>query len=165
MRDVQFRADALGEMALVKVAPRKKGARSQGKASVVVVRDGSLLRPVSALRRYLSLRGPNGSAPLFVWKGRPLTNGKVTQLVRATMEAAGVDPRPFSSHSLRIGGATAALAAGVPPEAIRVMGRWDSEVYEIYCRRSKQLALRLGRVVASTAVDDMPGAFEDEELV
>ena len=45
----------------------------------------------------------------------------------------------------------AALAAGVPPEAIRVLGRWDSEVYEIYMRLSRQVALRLGAAVASTA--------------
>jgi hypothetical protein len=32
-----------------------------------------------------------------------------------------------SSHSLRIGGATALLAAGVPKEVIMIMGRWQSD--------------------------------------
>ena len=44
------------------------------------------------------------------------------------------------------------------------MGRWDSEVYEIYCRMLRQLALNLGTVIASTAVHDATSAFYDEEL-
>ena len=71
--------------------------------------------------------------------GKPLTKMDVTKMVRLALEAAGQQPGRFNSHGLRIGGATAALAAGVPPEAIRVMGRWDSDVYEIYCRRSRQV--------------------------
>ena len=94
-----------------------------------------------------------------------MTGKCVTTLVKATMEAAGVGPNRYSSHSLRIGGATAALAAGVPPEVIRMMGRWDSDVYEIYCRRSRQVALRIGAVIASTPFDEVEGAFRDEELV
>ena len=113
-------------------------------------RDGDLLRPVTALRRMAFLRARNPRAPLFCVGDRPLTAGDVNGLVRFVARAAGVDPAPFSSHSLRIGGATAALAAGMSPLTTRVMGRWDSDVYEVYCRLSRQSALRVGAVVAST---------------
>ena len=79
--------------------------------------------------------------------------------------AAGVDPSPFSSHSLRIGGATAALAAGMSPLTIRVMGRWDSDVYRVYCRLSRQSALRVGAAIASTPFDAVDRAFADEDLM
>ena len=47
--------------------------------------------------------------------------------VRAAMAAAGRDPALYGRHSLRIGGATAALAAGVSPTLIRLLGvgRWS----------------------------------------
>ena len=38
------------------------------------------------------------------------------------MQSIGLDPARFGAHSLRIGGATAALAAGVPPSMIRIIG-------------------------------------------
>ena len=57
------------------------------------------------------------------------------------------------------------MAAGVSPEAIRVMGRWDSDVYRIYCRRSRQVALQLGTVIASTGFESLDDAFTTEELV
>ena len=44
--------------------------------------------------------------------------------VKRLMQAAGRDPNLYGAHSLRIGGATAALAAGVTPAMIRMMGRW-----------------------------------------
>lgn len=56
--------------------------------------------------------------------------------VKQCMEAVGEDPRCYGAHSLRIGAATAALAAGVAPQQIRALGRWSSDVYEIYCRLS-----------------------------
>ena len=91
----------------------------------------------------------------------------MSRLLKFVVKAAGSCERGISSHSLRIGGATAALAAGVPPEAIRLMGRWDSDVYEIYCQQeqSRQAAMRIGMIVASTPFNDFQGAFEDEELM
>ena len=65
---------------------------------------------------------------------------------------------------MRIGGATAALAAGVPPQLIRLMGRWSSDVYEIYCRMSREAALRVGRSLTSTAVHTFEGGFTEERL-
>lgn len=163
--DVTFSSDGEGEFAVVMVRPRKKGVKSRGKSAAVIVRDGSLLQPVAALKAMIRGRNAASTEPLFLWQGRPLTIRTVTRLVRMVAMAAGVDPRPLSSHSLRIGGATAALAAGVPPAAIRVMGRWDSDIYEIYCRRSRQVAMRLGAVIASTPFDEVEGAFQDEELM
>ena len=82
------------------------------------------------------------------------------------MRAIGLDPDRFGAHSLRIGGASAALAAGVPPALIRIMGRWSSEVYEIYCRMSVQSAIGIGRAIASAVVDPLQQAerFRREEL-
>ena len=86
-------------------------------------------------------------------------------MVKVLMHSIGLDPRSFGAHSLRIGGASAAFAVGVEPSAIRLAGRWSSDVYEIYLRLSREAAVRLGRVVGSTSFDDLErGEFISEEL-
>jgi hypothetical protein len=80
------------------------------------------------------------------------------------MQAAGRDPARYGAHSLRIGAATAALASGVPPQLIRLMGRWSSDVYEIYCRMSLQSALQVGRTITSAAGVRPTTRFEQEHL-
>ena len=70
----------------------------------------------------------------------------------------------IGAHSLRIGGATAALAAGVPPQLIRLMGRWSSDIYEIYCRLSAQAALRVGTAIGSATVTPLGPRFETEAI-
>jgi hypothetical protein len=80
------------------------------------------------------------------------------------MQAAGRDPARYGAHSLRIGAATAALASGVPPQLIRLMGRWSSDVYEIYCRMSEAAALRVGAAIGSARVRPTARAFTQEHL-
>ena len=94
-----------------------------------------------------------------------ITVDQVYRMVRSVMRAAGCDERRYGAHSLRIGGATAALAAGVPPSLIRMMGRWSSDIYEIYCRMSIEAALSVGKAICSATVspaDDR--AFHEEHL-
>jgi hypothetical protein len=73
------------------------------------------------------------STPLFRHAdGAAFTRSDVSSVVKELMASIG----RFGAHSLRIGGATAALAAGVQPTLIRVAGRWSSDIYQIYCAAS-----------------------------
>ena len=86
-------------------------------------------------------------------------------MIKALMQAIGLYPARFGAHSLRIGGATAALAAGVPPTLIRVAGRWASDVFEIYTRLSMEAAAGMACVIGSTPFQDVEqGEFVSEEL-
>jgi len=165
VRDVSFRQEAGELVSTVRVCPSKKGERCQGKTVPLELRDGKLLQPATALWRMLRARDATPDEPLFMYRGEPLRAGMMNKMVKWLMQSVGEDPAVYGSHSLRIGGASAALAAGVPPETIRILGRWDSSVYEIYCRLSRQSASRVGAVVASTPFQDFEGEFEDEELI
>ena len=44
------------------------------------------------------------------------------------------------------------------------MGRWSSDVYEIYTRMSLEAALHVGRAISSTSVTTFEGGFHREEL-
>ena len=61
----------------------------------------------------------------------------------------GLDPRRISSHSLRIGGATTAIAAaGMSEYEIKQMGGWKSDVFLDYARNTTQLFERARRALA-----------------
>merc|ERR1711965_264173 len=89
---------------------------------------------------------------------------EVRAVLQQLMAAIGLDWQRFGAHSLRIGGATAALAAGLTPAAIRAAGRWSSDVYAIYCRVSRQSAAGVATVIGSTPFEDLERgvSFVDE---
>ena len=113
-------------------------------------------------------RGIASSRPLFCHPdGTSLTVDQVRDFVKRLMAAAGRDPALYGAHSLRIGGATAALAAGLSPASIRAAGRWSSEIYQIYCRLSRQSAVGVATTIGSTPFEDLERgvSFVDEELM
>ena len=137
-------------------------------AEVVVGGGGTYFDAVVMLEEWLRARRAAGIPeewPMFCGAdGRATRTCDVRTAVRCAMEAAGCDPSRYGAHSLRIGGATAALAAGVTPQLIRLMGRWSSDIYEIYCRMSLQSALGVGAAIASQRVDSFEGGFRTERL-
>ena len=83
------------------------------------------------------------------------------------MSNLGLDPNMFGAHSLRIGGATAALEAGMSPAAIRAAGRWASDIYVLYTRATRRSSMRVATIIGSTRFEDLERgvAFCDEELL
>ena len=153
----------------VKMRKRKDLRVLRGKHSeVMLAGGGSVLDPVGDMMEWLRARRELGLAedgPLFCWPdGRGFAVREIRAAVKAVMQAAGRDPALFGAHSLRIGAATAALASGVPPQLIRLMGRWSSDVYEIYCRMSLQSALQVGVTITSAAGVRPATRFEQEHL-
>ena len=80
--------------------------------------------------------GQAGSTPLFrdPRSNTPLQYGVVNDLIKKLMSAVGEDPAGFSTHGLRIGGATALFAAGASETVVRTMGRWSSDLHRLYVR-------------------------------
>ena len=147
-----------------------KSGRFAGKDVEVVLRSGGrFFDPVAELQRLMTVdRVPlneRSSTPLFRdAEGNAFTVRGVRDMVKALMRSVGCDPDRFGAHSLRIGGATAALAAGIAPETIRAMGRWSSEVYQIYTRLSREAATRVSCMVASTPFHDLERGFQTDAL-
>ena len=112
-----------------------------------------MLDPVRLMQQMIE-RDPvaeeeRASTPLFARRGRAVAVREVRAMVQLLMRKLGLESARFGAHSLRIGGATAALAAGMSAAAIRAAGRWSSDVYRIYCRVSRQSA---AGVAAASAV-------------
>ena len=157
------------ENSKVRMRKRKDLKLLTGKHDTVVFAGGGLyFDAVREMRAWIETRrllGLPADGPLFCWPdGSSLTVSEVRDWVKKVAAAAGRDPARFGAHSLRIGGATAALAAGVTPALIRLMGRWSSDIYQIYCRMSVESALHVGRALASAQVTPEQHAFKHEEL-
>ena len=173
--DVSFFYDEEGVLCVaIMMRPLKTGKPVRGKTCRVVLRSGgSLLDPVRALEELLRLDpatpGRESETPLFRSRSSSasrscITVSQVRDMVRLLMRSVGADPKLFGAHSLRIGGASAALAAGIHPSTIRVMGRWASDIYEVYMRMSFQASVMATQLIASTSFTDIERAFHSEEL-
>lgn len=106
--------------------------------TIVVDPTGGLFCPVTALKIYMERLPGNDDDALFPDMGKGSINMKkgitpdaVSKVVTLAAAFAGVDGR-FTGHSLRIGGATAALQGGATVEQIRAVGDWSSDAVWLY---------------------------------
>jgi hypothetical protein len=80
---------------------------------------------------------PRGADPFLSIDGRTqIKYDKFSATLKRMVTIQGFDPEKFSTHSLRIGGATALAAAGVPDSTIQTLGRWKSLAFLEYIRTS-----------------------------
>ena len=170
--DVMFSHKNGTVMAAVRMRKRKDLRMLRGKHDVVYVCECAHghVDAVTELSRWVAAHAEKWPAQhaLFVsGDGKMISTSVIRGKVKRLMHGIGLDPALYGAHSLRIGGATAALAAGVPPNLIRLMGRWSSEVYEIYCRMSLEAALRVSTQIATAdvTVTERRFAFEELELL
>ncbi len=97
---------------------------------------GSVLCPVRAFQRMITLVPAPPSSPVFVIPSgstlKPVFYSKFQELFRRNLAEVGLDPSGFSSHSFRRGGASFAFACGVPGELVQLYGDWRSDAYKVY---------------------------------
>ena len=168
--DITFTVRQGVECAVLRMRPCEKGRMgTQGKTvNVWLAGGGKFVDPVAALRRLYRVdavpESEWGRTPLFREEGgAAITTRRVRAVVKGIMAAIGENPDEYGAHSLRIGGATAAMAEGVPPAYIKAMGRWCSEVYAIYCRLSSAAVLKFGRAIGSAEYVDFDTEFREHE--
>ena len=155
--------------------PRKK-RRDTGKATIPIAATAgnvraafwlwilSALQPVEEERKAEMLLFGN-----FEWErskpGQIYCQDKFRKWYQAKMEASGIKHyKHYNTHSFRIGGATALLAAGCTIEMIKAMGRWESDVAEIYTRPTLQQLVNLSVMldtVNARPLEDSDDAFFD----
>ena len=119
---------------------------------------------VAGVCRILERRKPD--EPLFMSvsdgaeTGDPMSRYYLTKLLREVLIAAGLDADAYSSHSLRAGGATDLVRAGVLwPDLMRV-GRWLSPTVPLaYVAMADDYSKRVAGVLANSRAGRSPQAF------
>ena len=101
---------------------------------------GSLLCPVSALRTYLQRVHAAPNLPLFGLyvngQYQPILAHHYNSFIKRAVSSLGLDPRHYSSHSFRHGGASFAFNNHAPTKFIKSQGNWLSDAYLIYLTMS-----------------------------
>ncbi|XP_060585109.1 uncharacterized protein LOC132741045 [Ruditapes philippinarum] len=107
-----------------------------GRGSVLKIkRSNSAICVVSNMLEFLKRR-PQVDGPLFCHlNGKPLTRYQFTSVLKKCLNNLRLDYGKFTSHSFRIGAATAAAMLGYDVETIKRAGRWRSEAYRVYLKK------------------------------
>lgn len=93
----------------------------------------SILCPLRAYRLMCRFIPASADDPLFSLSHHKCVNYRLYQLkLKEYILKIGLDPKDFSSHSFRRGGATLLFKAKVPADKIQLMGDWHSDAYKKY---------------------------------
>jgi hypothetical protein len=132
--------------------PCTKTTRTRG-AVVSIFKQASRTCPISNMKRYLAGTNPSAGSALFVYHrsdGRLVVLTKRVFLARVNTVWAAHGVARITGHSFRIGGTTELLHRGVPPEAVKMAGRWTSDSFLRYWRKPEDiLPLHIQNVIAS----------------
>ena len=144
----------------LRIKRTKVGANEEFNAKPYARVSSSTICPVKAMEEYLAEArdegryciGDEATTPLFIRKdGKTTTTSDLYVLVKACTEAIGLDKTKYATHSLRIGGATAALACDLGNEYVcNVLGYWvqNSEAMRQYTRPTEENMVPLLREMA-----------------
>lgn len=117
---------------------------------VVLAARGDILCPVKAYKVYVSLIGDwrkQKDIPFFLASSASkviaVSDSVFINSLRSHLRVAGVQNyKEFSGHSLRRGGFSAMIEAGVPVALAQLHGRWKSAAYMRYIDVKNSLELR-----------------------
>ena len=119
---------------------------------------GSSTCPIKALityRGYSRYVDTTHNTPIFrAGKFNPLTQRQLNAVLRHLLQQAGFNHINYASHSFRIGAATTAAAAGLPPWLIKTLRRWHSDAYLTYIRCPDSVFSAVPQMLAKTDAGD-----------
>jgi len=97
---------------------------------------GSPICPKTSLLNATRLAKSKDSDHLFSYRKKQsistIIQSEFISFLRKKLKSAGLDPKLYSGHSLRRGGASWAFHSGVPSELIKHHGDWSSDSYLVY---------------------------------
>ncbi|KAF5378168.1 hypothetical protein D9615_007586 [Tricholomella constricta] len=135
--------------------PRTKTCGNLGE-DVILTRQ-SEANPVTLLKRHFTLNCPKSlSSPLASYLS---SNGALVILSKRRFlaccnEVFSARKLPtISGHCFRISGTTHLLLAGVPPDIVKVMGRWSSDAFLRYWRSLELIAPIHAELLAPLVLD------------
>ena len=119
----------------VRIKQSKTNPFRQG-TTLTIAKSNSKVCAVIALRDYILQRNSTTTdEPLFMLQnGQPLSHCVLNAKLRELLNMLGYLETDYAPHSFRIGAATTAAAANMPPWLIKTLGSWRSDCYELYIR-------------------------------
>ena len=117
--------------------------------NICLAASGKSVCPLRALRNHID-NYPGYVGPVFHFAdGSFLTRHRLSTSLGDLLRSTPYSGMNYTSHSFRIGAATAAAAADVPDWLIKVLGRWSSDCYQRYIRTPSSVIQRIPGLLAS----------------
>jgi hypothetical protein len=108
----------------------------------IVISARTALDALLSYAKRCTANGLAASSPLFhIEEAAPAQRSWLMGEVDRLLRLIGRDPRTYSSHSFRKGGAVSLQQAQVEDSLIRRAGRWKSDAFHLYLRHSTTDAL------------------------
>ena len=118
---VSFEED--GNLVLILPASKTDYFRKGVRIPLAAATNGSPTCPVVALRTLFNRFPASPKAPLFAKTFGPFSRDHLIKTIRNALLDTGLSPIGFSGHSLRRGAAVSTVAAGIPRDEIKALGR------------------------------------------
>ena len=140
LRISDVKIDQKGEILSLFVRHSKSDQLGLG-SHLTICRSTNNICPVRRMSLYLEQR-PLVDGPLFCHlDGSPLTRYQFSAVLKKCLIQLQPQYSLYTSHSFRIGAATAAAMAGYSSEVIKKSGRWRSNAFQLYVRSDKVVVL------------------------
>ena len=130
-------SDLSARQLILMMHPCKNMHHLGGKTCPLVLgAGGEYIDAVAEMHNLLRVDPAAAGSPLFrdPATNKPISYSVLNSLIKELMASVGEDPALYSTHSLRIGGASALFAQGASETVIRTMGRWSSDIHRLYVR-------------------------------
>lgn len=148
LRDIAVDSRLAPSVVIVTIKQSKTDLFRQG-VKLHLGKTSTDICPVCAILPYLAARGAK-HGPLFILDdGTFLTQQKFAAMVTLTLRRAGIDDKQYATHSFRIGAAMTAKGAGISDVHIKMLGRWKSNVYQVYVRTPQKELANLSKQMVS----------------
>ena len=129
--DISFNSDSSLSLHLKssKTDPYRQGC------SLLIALSGRSVCAVCAIKKYMAYHPLNSDGPFYIFQsGLYLTRAQVTSTLRLLLKCLHIPTELYASYSFRMGAATTAAEAGLPPCLIQTLGRWSSSCFALYIR-------------------------------
>lgn len=128
---------------------------------LVAINDADMC-PITALRTMWELCPLQKLGSIFTYVDggvvKSLLHSKFNELIKSSCKLAGLDESIYSAHSLRKGGTTVALMAGVDEILVKAQGDWISNAYRRYITFSLDQKLSVPKRIAEAMQSPAFGA-------
>jgi site-specific recombinase XerD len=132
-----------GRGTLIKIESSKTDQEHKGQTVALTPTNDPAVDPLDALDRWLQLADIDG----YVFRGlkrnghprtTPMHPTTVNQIVKDAVARCGLDPQPYSGHSMRAGYVTSARDAGIADHVIMATTRHrDARTLDVYTRHEE----------------------------
>ena len=139
----------IGTTQVVGILVRSSKTDQEGEgATVRLAGDGTSIGcPVTWFKALKDVRQPSEAFFFHKLEGRPLAITTPYHVVKRVLKELGVDSSGFGSHSLRKGGATAAVQGGISVTGLKPHGRWKSDAVFTYIVLPKEELIKASAAI------------------